>query len=286
MANLSAIAPVNLLTSASAINPVFISTPTVGTGFGFDNSSAIVELSGVGQLLSAVSSAEANLAALAPGSSTGGIGQNFGTDFGSLAAEAQFFVDSFNGVQNAINGLIGPAGPLNGEPLATDIVAAFNSQATATFDNGTGPTTLAQIGINFNASPIPGNGGTLSIDLNALQSAFQANPTGTFDLLSQAAHASGDLAGSAVGQANDLLSTVGAQAQANAIQQSLVTNLLLQGSLLGGTGLLGTGSTGIGLATLLALSSPLGLGNGNGSSSLLQDFLALNQFAMVSSLLG
>ena len=225
--------------------------------------SAIVELSGLGQLLAATSTFQDALANLQPGSADSGLGQNFGTDFGSLAAEAQNFVDSFNALQNALAGLQSGAGPLTGDALAAQFAQALGDQATATFTNGTGPTTLADIGIAQSDS------GTLSIDLQALQTAYQANASGTFSLLAQAAQSLGQVAAGYADQAGAESATLGSVAQ-------LGSGL----SLLFGSDL--TASNNFGLADLLALSS---LSSGN-ATTLTQQLLALNEFNLISNLIA
>lgn len=189
--DVSSISPVGLF-GVGSISPVTSLLPALAPQAltTFDSSSTAVSLSGIGQLLSAVSTFQTNLAVLQPGSNNSGIGQNFGNDFGSLAAEAQNFVDTFNSVQNSFENLQGPLGGLPAESLAGQFMPALDQQATAAFDNGNSTlTTLAQIGINLQASPLTGNGGTLSIDLKALQSAFNTDQAGTFSLLRGATQA-------------------------------------------------------------------------------------------------
>ncbi|HEY3326837.1 MAG TPA: flagellar filament capping protein FliD [Novimethylophilus sp.] len=230
----------------------------------FDSSSTVVSLSGIGQLLSAVSAFQSNLAVLRPGLSNSGSGRNFGNDFGSLAAEAQNFVDTFNSLQNNLNNLRGQFGILPGEPLAGQFVQALDKQATAAFDNGSSAlTALAQVGIDFQAPPIPGNGGALGIDLKALQSAFTADRAGTFSLLGRAAQALGGLASGFESQASGTAASL--------TQQSV--SLFTAG--LTGSGLQGT-------ADLLALE----LLNQGGIANLGPRLAALNQFLLVSTLLG
>ena len=97
-------------------------------------SSTLVDLSSFGQLLSAVANFESRISVLHPGSSNSGIGRNFGTDFGSPAAEAQYFVDSLNNLQASLgapNFLFGsvpapsPAARLSAD-LQARVVAALN----------------------------------------------------------------------------------------------------------------------------------------------------------------
>lgn len=239
------------------------------TAAGFVGNSAIVELSGLGQLLAATDVFQANLAALQPGSTSSGLGQNFGTDFGSLAAEAQNFVDTFNTLQNTLANLQGASGPLFGDTLTAQFSQALTAQATATIGNGTAaPNSLADIGITLQAPSDSAAGGTLSIDLQALQSAYSANPSGTFSLLDQAAQSLGGVAANFAGQAGVEAATLGAVAQFS-------SELLLLGSGL-------TGSNTLSLTDLLALSSL----NSGSALTLTQQVLALNEFNLVSTLIS
>ena len=255
---ISPIAPVGVF-GVSSISPTTLLFPVLAAQelAAFDSSSTIVSLSGFGQLLSAVSAFQSNLSLLRPGSDGGG-------DFGSLAAVAQNFVDSFNNLQGNLGNLRGQLGILPGELLTGQFVQTLDQQATATFDNGSSAlTTLAQIGIAFQAAPILGSGGTLSIDQQALQSAFIADPAGTFSLLANAAQTLGELASDFERQ------TGGAAA-----------SLALQSTSLFTAGLTGSGLQGA--ADLLTL----GLLSQGGTAGQAQRLAALNQFLLVSTLLG
>lgn len=230
----------------------------------FGGPSTIVSLSGLSQLLSATSIFQDQMQALQPGTATSGGGRNFGTDFASLAAEAQYFVDAFNGLQryiagiNASSGLFG--GPVSG---GSTLTAALDAQAKAGYANGNSPlTSLSQLGIQFQPSPIPGLGGSLSIDLEILQSAFNRDAAGAFSLLSSVADAFGSLASSQ----SAMLTTL---AQNTASIGLLETNLLFGGQ-----------TSGSGLASLLAFGL---LGNATNRQ---QTIVALSEYNLVSSLLA
>lgn len=271
MAGMTVTPPVSLYSSLG-VQPtaslLSLLSPTTGSNAGgLYGGSTIVELSGLGQLLSATALFQNNLANLQPGSANSGLGQNFGTDFGSLAAEAQNFVDTFNTLQSTLAGLQSAYGPLAGDALTTQFSQALDTRATATQANGgTAPTTLADIGITLQTGA---TGGTLSIDLQALQAAYQANPTGTFSLLAQAAQSLGNVAANYASQAGAESTTLAGIAQADS-----------QLSLLFGSGL--TGSSSFGLADLLALSSM----TSGSTGTLTQQLLALNEFNLVSTLIG
>jgi hypothetical protein len=167
------------------------------SGVLFDNSSTVVELSGLGRLLSAATRFQEQLLALKPGSATSGGGTNFGTDFASLAAEVQSFVDAFNGLQANIADIgatnILPGGSAAG---AQGLSRSLDAQVQADYANGSSAlTNLSQLGITFQPATLPGGGGKLSIDLDALQTAFDADAGGAFSLLSEAANAFGELGG-------------------------------------------------------------------------------------------
>lgn len=271
LAGLGSIASVDALLGSPLDSPFSTSATALSP---FDGTSTVVTLSGVGQLLSAVSIFQSNLAALQPGSASSGGGRNFGGDFGSLAAEAQNFVDTFNGLQSSFNQLQGasgtPAGPFGQFIQFAD---ALKQRAAATFDNGNSTLTrLADIGIDFQTPASTGKGSLLSIDMKALQSAFNSDAAGTFALLGQAVQSLGQAAAGFAGPADSLSATLGSLARIEAT----TSTLSLFGSLA-----TGSGSQLPGLADLLLLES---LSRGGGSQ--VQSLLALSQFSLVSSLLG
>lgn len=243
----------------------------------FGGSSTVVELSGLGQVLSAASAFKEQLAALQPGTATSGGGQNFGTDVASLAAEAQSFVDAFNNLQSNIvnNG----AGSLFGgsSTLGSGLAPALDTAVQGNFANGSSTfSNLAQIGIVFQPAQFPG-GSNLSIDLAKLKSAFQADAAGSFSLLGQAATSLGGLADDFVTQATPQVSDF------RLLAQTLAFNQVTDNSFpsLGQT----TGS--LNFADLLALEMDFSNGQGNAfAPTLQQSFLAMNQFNLVSTLLG
>jgi len=253
---------------ASVLQAVTASTVTAGL---FGQSSTIVNLSGAGQLLSVAATFQDRLATFQPGTAASGIGQNFGTDVASLAAEAQFVVDAFNGVQSNLAALGGVGGLGSSSGLAAAFTEGLSSASQATFANGDSALTrLAQVGINFESSASGGN--SLSIDLDTLKSAFTTDPAGAFSLLAQAADAFKTVAADTVGQAQNNFSALDVLAQSGLTDQ-----------LLGNNSLFASGN-GIDFADLLLLES-FG-GNNSINSSVLQNLVALNQFNLVSSLVG
>lgn len=165
-------------------------TPTL---FG---STTLVDLSILGQVVSSAATFQDQLHALQPGTATSGGGQNFGTNFASLTAETQSLVDAFNMLQDNIR--------LSGSPFfggaAFALRQALDTQAQAIYANGNSAlTNLSQLGIQFQPSSLPG-GGSLSIDLAKLQTAFNSDAAGAFSLLSKAVTALGTTAGNFVEQ--------------------------------------------------------------------------------------
>lgn len=269
------------ITSGSLFAPLPISSfagvastsPLVAAlGLGRTDSS-VVELSGGGRLLSAVATFREQLAALRPGQAEGGLGQNFGKDLASLAAEAQYFVDAFNGLQQATDGAQGAFDAFGGSVLAGRIAAAQAGQLGASYANGESALTrLDQLGIRleparFDPASSAFAGQRLGIDLATLRSAFASDPEGAFTLLGQAADAF-------AGQADGYLAQAAGVASALGRWSWLEDSLALSGGLT-------DNSPAFGLSELLLLGS---LGQGD-SASLLQRRLALDQFALVSTLL-
>lgn len=238
----AAIARANVLRAVEAS----LVAPSSGLGLGFfgAGASSIVELSGLGQALSAAATFHDHLARLQPGTATSGGGQGFGTDLASLAAEAQSFADAFNSLQRSL------AANGGGGALAL----ALDAQTQVSLANGSSAlTSLAQIGIIPQPDPLAG-GSRLSIDLDVLEAAFTSDATGAFSLLTQAATAFGTVAGDFVSQSQPQLSVLGVLAQTAAANQFSDNDILSLGQ----------------------LNAP----------SLQQAILAINQYTLVSTLLG
>lgn len=276
MADISAVAP-SALTGFGAVSPLraLVSSPLAGLGGGlggglgsFGSASVVVELSAVGQALSAASNFKVSLAGFQPGSA--GIGQNFGNDFASLAAEAQFFVDAFNNLQGNLSSLQENFGTPTGLASTLPFAAALNSQVTAELANGDSDLTqLAEIGISFQA----GGAGTLSgprleLDLEKLQQAFTQDPDGSFSLLTEAAQSFEELAGNFTAQSGGATLDVANLSRTIALTQTL--SLFASGTDNGLQGLPG----------LLLLDSLT-----RGGSGANQQVAALSQFMLVQSLL-
>lgn len=267
MATALAFTPASSLFSPFALVPTIglrslLPTTVTGTALpGFVANSTTVQLSRTGQLLSALDMFRATLANLRPGSATSGLGDNFGTDIASLAAEAQNFVDAFNTLQANLTRSPQPLGALFAEPLSAQFSRTLNGLVAAPL-GGDDPalTSLAQLGISLQASPTE-VGGTLAIDLDTLKSAFASNPAGAFAALDRAVQLFGDAAASLADRASRETVSLAAFAQ------------------------FGFGQTApglLGMFNLLALSS-FNLGN---ATTVTQQMVALNEYMLVSTLLG
>lgn len=257
----------NAITQSAGLLASELSLSTPGL---FSSASAIVDFSGNGQLLAAAATFQNQLQSLQPGTPNSGGGQNFGTDLPSLAAEAQSFVDSFNGLQGIIAN-INYTSNLQGESItsASGLAQSLSAQAQASFDNGNSTlTNLSQLGIVFNPSEINAGSGSLSINLNTLQSAFNTDAAGAFSLLSKVANSFSDLAGSFVAQSGGQSSSLAALTQSSAGVQFLTNSLLSQAQANGN------------LTSLQAIESLPGVASSQ------QVLLALNEYALVSGLLG
>lgn len=262
------------LSGTSAIRPASTNLVAAASSFSLlGNSSTIVDLSSFGQLLSAVATFQNRLSVLRPGATDSSLGSNFGADFGSFATEVQHFVDSFNGLQGSLNELGFLFGTVPGSSTGTQLTADLQTSLTRAFDNGESALTrLSDLGIELRPSLIPGVG-TLGIDVAKLRTAFESDPAGTFSLLAKAVtefSALGTAFTSSNGGATGLLA---AELQFSALQLGL--------------GLFDTGADRLnaglpGLNDLLTLAS---LGNA-GRDSQARTLAALNEFSLISSLLG
>lgn len=262
------------LSGTSALRPVSTNFAATAASLSlFSGSSTIVDLSSFGQLLSAVANFENRLSVLRPGSSNSGIGQNFGTDFGSLAAETQYFVDSFNNLQGSLGELNFPFGTVPASSPAAQLSGDLQARVDEAFDNGESAfTQLSDLGIELRPSLLPGVGGGLSIDMEALRSAFEADPEGSFSLLARAADAFATLATEFTASSDGTTSLLAAQLQFSSLQLTLG---LFDGS---------NDASQSGFQNLNDLLTLASLGNG-GPESQARVVAALNEFSLVSSLL-
>ena len=113
------------------------------------------------------------------------------TSFSTVVATTQLFVDAFNNflqsdsLQNS-----------QGASIGSQFVQALNSQVssgTSILDR------LSGIGINYQVPSIQNVTGQLTIDLNALQSAYNSDHAGTISILAQATQSIGQFAAAFTG---------------------------------------------------------------------------------------
>lgn len=166
--------------------------------------STAVELSGLGSLLSSLDTFQTRIAAVRQ-ATTPVAGQP--ATLASVATTVQNFAQAFNGLGGTVNALTAFTGPLNGDFTATQLSSQLNNVGNQLFGvtnsksvnnaitnpnpvNTAAPlTTLAQIGLNFQPAATFGAVGTFTVNPPALQTAFNANPAGTTNVLNLAAQA-------------------------------------------------------------------------------------------------
>lgn len=190
-------APVGVEAFTAPLDP-----PSLSDFAGLGSGASIVDISPLGQLLSAAASFQAQQVPSTTISS--GAGQTAsGTGFGELLSAAQFFVEAFNNFQNSTPSILQQ--PLHA-PTDNPLLLALNALPAS----GTGQSllaSLAQVGINFQEAAVPGNTGQFKVDLNALQAAFNTDPAGTTSLLTRAFQALGQIAAKLAGQNASLFSS-------------------------------------------------------------------------------
>lgn len=161
--------------------------------------SSVVELSAPGKLLAAAS------AISNPPAAQG--------SFASAASEAQTFTDTFNGLMQYIYDVLQNIAfqPPSAPSLATLLLQTLNTQQPAV--NGQSfVASLASIGIASQTPAVLNPSGSMTVDFNTLQSAFNADQGETLSLISQAHQSLGQLASALVGAPNTLAQTGGAVA--------------------------------------------------------------------------
>lgn len=111
------------------------------------------------------------------GSTTVNVTQNTS----ALQSAAQSFVAAYNSVQSTLKNLTSVGGALAGDPIATQLQQDLTNTYLQSYAGAGSFTGLVQIGITAQSD------GTLTLDTNALQSAFATDPSGTVSLFNQAA---------------------------------------------------------------------------------------------------
>jgi hypothetical protein len=149
-----------------------------------DKAASVVELSTLAQLLEATQVFQTQTSQLDPSEASepvSSLSTTMSSDFGKLLSSAQVFVNAYNNFQTTSADTL--ASPLG---LAFDnaLLLALHAQSGAS-DGSSVIDSLAQIGINFQEASGSGGSGTFTIDLKALQAAFDLNPLQTAELLAQ-----------------------------------------------------------------------------------------------------
>jgi flagellar hook-associated protein 2 len=157
----------------------------------FANSTTWVGISARGQLLSASVTFQNRLQPLRTDTAAT-------PDLETLTANAQSLVGAFNTLQTRIADINSLANlPLGGVTGAPDLARSLDRQALATYANGDSALTqLAQIGIGFKASPLPGGSSQLTLDTERLAAAYTSDAAGTSALIGKVADALNTVAGS------------------------------------------------------------------------------------------
>jgi len=145
------------------------------------NSVEIVDISGLGQLLSASSIFETVLLKAA---------ETNQASLSNIVAATQFFVDAFNTFLQS-----GSLQSSTGGSLGNLFIRLLNSQATASSDDGSSILDrLSRVGINVQPPTTQNTVGEVTIDFETLQAALNIDLPGTVSLLAQTTREIGQLA--------------------------------------------------------------------------------------------
>ncbi|MBV8646763.1 flagellar filament capping protein FliD [Paludibacterium sp.] len=127
---------------------------------------------------------------------TGSTVVSVGVDFNQLSSNAQSLASAFNTFQSSINGLLASGGALQNNIVTSQLAMNMNSQALATLNNGSSTLrTLSQLGVQFQQPQTVGMVGTLTLNSNTLQYAYNLDQSGAASLLSQSAQGFNTLSG-------------------------------------------------------------------------------------------
>ncbi|MBV8048940.1 MAG: hypothetical protein JO171_17455, partial [Paludibacterium sp.] len=111
-------------------------------------------------------------------------------------SNAQSLASAFNTFQSSINGLLASGGALQNNIVTSQLAMNMNSQALATLNNGSSTLrTLSQLGVQFQQPQTVGMVGTLTLNSNTLQYAYNLDQSGAASLLSQSAQGFNTLSG-------------------------------------------------------------------------------------------
>jgi flagellar hook-associated protein 2 len=140
------------------------------------------------------------------------------------AGVAQNLVNAYNALQGNVSVLTGTGGSLNGNPgTANQLATSLQNVAKSTFSNGASSlTTLSQLGITL-TTPASATS-TLSLNATTLQSAFNSDPAGAANLLTQAVNQLNTVANGYANPANNNPAT-GIEAQGRSITTAYANGL-------------------------------------------------------------
>lgn len=213
-------------------------------------------------------------------------------DFKGLQASAEKFVEAFNTLQNSVSQQLGSGGPLQNDVLGIALAADVNQQAQGPLDNsGSALSSLSEIGINFRSSPLSANGGSLTLDSSALETAFNKDPKGTVGLLAQAAQTFDTLA-EKYGGSNGSIQTASQglqlfQSLSSFSSNSLSDNFSTLSNLFSGQSPFnGANNTRLGTLAIQAYAQDQLLSGASGGDSLLVSSLFGSKTSAVGSLLS
>jgi len=131
------------------------------------------------QLASAV-----NAALLQTGSTT----ITVGVDYAKLTQTAQDLIDAFNTLQTNINAMTNNGAALQDDAITGQLSSSLNQQVLSNYSNGSSTlSTLYQIGVQLQLPQNPAQIGSLLLNGNSLQYAYNLDQNGTSSLLSLSA---------------------------------------------------------------------------------------------------
>ncbi|MET3131730.1 hypothetical protein AAKU55_001993 [Oxalobacteraceae bacterium GrIS 1.11] len=171
-----------------------------------DTSSSVVELSRLAEFQSTLAAAQKKLRELQASPATTGASQ---AGFDLLNSATQGVIDAYNNLQTTAT---------DGSQLPFDAQAGttLNAQLTqALSPSGNTPVlaSLSQLGVTLQTAPTPDTPASLSVDVPALQAAFNADQNGTTAVLTQAAGALDTLGMGLAQQISDFALAANASAQ-------------------------------------------------------------------------
>lgn len=136
-------------------------------------------------------------------------------NYQSVLSNAQNLVNQYNTLRGNVNQLTGSSGQLNGDTTATQLSTDLYGTAQSTVTNpGSTLTTLAQIGVTAASESSP-----LAINSTTLQSSYNSDPLGTYNLLSQIRQSFNTLSQTYGGSSGTL------QTQSNTVMNNILQNI-------------------------------------------------------------